>query len=82
MAQHKAKKQEAAFAASCHFSVRSENLSRQAQFFLRRKIPVEVLHVLIIHIAALRRPVYAGDTVQISRDQLFAESEPSSVKRF
>ena len=36
---------------------------------------VEFLHVRVIHVIALGRPVHAGDPVQVTGDQLLAEEE-------
>ena len=49
-----------------------ENLARESQLLFGRKCLVKFLHVSIVHIVALGRLVNAGDTVEVTGDQLFA----------
>ena len=52
-----------------------EDLSRKSQLLFVGKRFIEFLNIHIVHIVALGRPVYAGDSVQIAGNQLFAEEE-------
>ena len=52
-----------------------ENLPGQLFLPFRRERFVKRLHPRIIHVTALRRLVYTGGIIQISRDQFFAEKK-------
>ena len=57
------------------FIVLSKYLSRQFQFLFERELFIKFIHILVLHIVTLRSLIYPSHTMQISRNQFFAEEE-------
>ncbi len=52
-----------------------EYLTRQLQFFLWRKVLIELIYIVITHIITLRSLIYPGNSIKISGNQFLTKKE-------